>query len=51
MDLKNYLSVKEQIKSNQLKLQIVLDDLKLNNIVKKIKDDTLGLDYEKFTTP
>lgn len=49
MDLKNYLSVKEQIKSNQLKLQIVLDDLKLNNIVKKIKDDTLGLDYEKFT--
>lgn len=49
MDLKNYLSVKELVKSNQLKLQIVLDDLKLNNVVKKIKDDMLALDYEKFT--
>lgn len=49
MDLKNYLSVKELVKSNQLKLQIVLDDLKLNNVAKKIKDDMLALDYEKFT--
>lgn len=49
MDLKNYLSAKELVKSNQLKLQIVLDDLKLNNVAKKIKDDMLALDYEKFT--
>lgn len=49
MDLKNYLSAKEQVKTNQLKLQIVLDDLKLNNVVKKIKDDMLALDYERFT--
>lgn len=49
MDLKNYLSTKEQVKSNQLKLQIVLDDLKLTNVAKKIKDDMLALDYEKFT--
>lgn len=49
MDFRNYLAVKEQVKSNQLKLQIIFDDLKLNNIAKKIKDDMLALDYERFT--
>lgn len=49
MELNNYLKDKEKIKVNILKLQVVLYDLNISNIISKTKEDMLALNYEKFT--
>lgn len=49
MDLNNYLTNKEKIKINISKLQVVLYDLNISNIISKTKNDMQALNYEKFT--